>query len=195
MVARNDSPAKAYAPLIPWMGVAGLLALMLATVHYGLLVLAQERLAALETTWATARQGLAHHREAKQARQDLARVLTFLPEGREFARLPLLISEIAQRDRVAIPSFTYTMDKSENEPATKATLHGVATGQYEDLRRFIHHLESSDGLFLFIEDLSVGKSTDAKAQHKDNKVTVNLRLATFIREDGRTGRGMKASAR
>jgi hypothetical protein len=71
-------------------------------------------------------------------------------------------------------------------------LQGAATGQYEDLRRFIHHLETSDRLFLFIEDLSVGQSSDGKADNRGKKVTVNLRLATYIREEARPGRGLKA---
>jgi Tfp pilus assembly protein PilO len=193
VAARKDIHANPYASLIPWGCAAALLALTLAGAHYGVVAPAQERLTALEAKWAAARQSLAHRQEARQARQDLARVLAFLPEGREFARLPLVISEIAQRDRVAIPSFTYTVDKSEDGPAAKATLQGTATGQYEDLRRFIHHLEASDRLLLFIEDLSVGQSTDVKAEHKGQKVTVNLRLATYIREDARPGRGLKAS--
>lgn len=193
MAAHHDGHAKPYAPLIPWACVAAVLALTWAGAHYGLVVPARERLTAVEVTWATARQGLAARREARQARQDLARVLALLPDGREFARLPLVISEIAQRSRVAIPSFTYTVDKAEEGPAVKATMQGMATGQYEDLRRFIHELEASNRVFLFIEDLSVGQSIDEKADRKDKKVTVNLRLVTYIREETPTGRGLKAS--
>jgi Tfp pilus assembly protein PilO len=165
----------------------------LAGVHFGLVGPGQDRLAGLEANLAKARQGLAYRQEAKQARQDLVRVLAFLPEGRDFARLPLVISGIAQRDRVAIPSFTYTVEKPEDAPATKAILQGAVTGQYEDLRRFIHDLEASERVLLFIEDLSVGQSSDLKMEQKSKKVTVNLRLATYIREEAKPARGLKAS--
>ena len=192
MAARIEKNPNSYAPLLPWVWVSSLLVIALAGVHYGLVVTAQDRLAALEASVVKSRQSLAYHQEAKQARQDLARVLAFLPAGREFARLPLVISEIAQRDRVAIPSFTYTVEKSEDGLAAKATLQGAATGQYEDLRRFIYDLEASNRLLLFIEDLSVGQSSDLKTEQKSKKVTVNLRLATYIREEVKPSRGLKA---
>lgn len=184
---------SSYAPLVPWVVVAALLAAALGGTHALMVTPAHERLAVLEADWAAARQALARRLEARQTRKDLAQILTVLPGQRDFARLPLAISEIAQRDRVVLPSLTYTLGKTDEGLATKAVLQGTVTGQYEDLRRFIHHLEVSDRLLLFVEDLSVGRSSEVKGERKDKLVTVNLRLATFIREESRPGRALKAS--
>lgn len=181
-----------YAPLVPWVVVVALLAAALGGTHSLMVAPAQERLALLEADWAATRHVLARRLEAKQARKDLVQILTVLPGQRDFARLPLAISEIAQRDRVVLPSLTYTLEKAEEGLATKAVLQGTVTGQYEDLRRFIYHLEASDRLLLFIEDLSVGRSAEVKGEKKDKLVTVNLRLATYIRDQSRPGRALRA---
>jgi Tfp pilus assembly protein PilO len=170
-----------YAPLIPWLGVAGLLAAALAGVHLLLVTPAQDRLVRLDAEWAAARERLAMRLEAKQARKDLNRVLSVLPTRRDFDRLPLTISEGARKDSVELRSISYTQEKPEAGLATKVTFQGPATGRYENLRRFIHHLEASDQL-LFIEDLSLGGSTGKVDPKKGEVVTINLKLATYIRE-------------
>jgi Tfp pilus assembly protein PilO len=169
-----------YAPLIPWLGVAGLLAAALAGVHLLLVAPTQDRLVRLDAEWAAARERLATRLEAKQARKDLARVLSVLPTRRDFERLPLTISEGARKDGVELRSLSYALEKPEAGLATKVTFQGPATGRYENLRRFIHHLETSDRL-LFIEDLSLGASTEKADPKKGEMVTFNLKLATYIR--------------
>lgn len=181
-------PFKPYALLIPWVAVAGVLAATLAGVHLLLVGPAQDQLARLEAEWVTARRLVLQRQEAKQARKDLAHVLALLPARQEFVRFPLAISEMARRDRVALPTLSYTLEKPEEGLAVKAILQGPVTGRYEDIRRFIHHVEASDRL-LFIEDLDVGRSGSShqKADKKGEKVTVNLRIATYIREGPRPG--------
>lgn len=181
------------APLVPWVGTAALLAATLAGVHYVKVAFAQERLVALEAEWAAARNGMARRLEAKQVRKDLAHVLAALPSQRDFARFPLNIWEIAKRNGVMLPALAYNLEKTSEGLATKAVLQGAVTGHYEDLRRFIHHLEVSDRMLLFVEDLSVGRSAEEQTEKKGKLVTVNLRIATYIREDGQTGHVLKAS--
>lgn len=185
--------ARIYIGLYPWLITVVMLAAVWAGVHYGKLAPAQEQLAAVEGEWAGARRDLAQRLEAKQARKDLKQVLAMLPSPRDFARLPLAISEMAKRDGVIVPSFSYTLEKSSDGLATKAFLQGAVTGQYQDLRRFIYHLEASDGLLLFIEDLSAGRSSGARAEKQGKGVTVTLRLVTYIREESRAGRALRAS--
>jgi len=78
-------------------------------------------------------------------------------------------------------------------------LQGEVTGRYEDLRRFIHHLESSDRL-LFIENLEVGSSAKSN-DRKNAKITVKLKIATYVghaedvRASVRAGDSLRASAR
>ena len=185
--------ARVYIGLYPWLIAVVTLAAVWAGVQYGKLAPAQEQLAAVEGEWAGARRDLAQRLEARQARKDLRQVLAMLPSPRDFARLPLAISEMARRDGVRVPALSYTLEKSSDGLATKAFLHGAVTGSYQDLRRFIYHLEAPDGLLLFIEDLSVGRSPAARAGKKDKGVTVTLRLVTYVREEGRAGRALRAS--
>jgi hypothetical protein len=100
---------------------------------------------------------------------------------------------MAKRDHVTLPALSYTLEKSSEGFATKALLQGSATGQYEDIRRFIHHLETSDRLLLFVEDLSVGSSSEAKGEQKGKKITVTIRLATYVREQPQQGNALRAS--
>src|SRR5207237_4764016 len=101
-----------------------------------------------------ARNRLAQHVEAKRVRGDLAQVLAIFPEKRDFAPLALGITDEAKRNRINLPALTYRVEKPEAGLVAKAIFQGSVTGRYEDLRRFIHHLETTEGLSL-IEDLNV----------------------------------------
>src|SRR3989442_430311 len=68
---------------------------------------------------------------------------------------------------------------------TKAVLRGSVSGRYEDLRRFIHHLETADG-FLFIEDLNVSRHSTKKSE----AVAFQITISTYIRE----GPGQRVSS-
>ncbi len=195
LLARMGNLPKPYLSLIPWAAAVVLLAVAFAGAQSLLVGPAQARLTALEADWAAAKSTLARRLEAKQARKDFARVLNVLPGQRDFARLPLAISDIAKRDKVQIPALSYVLEKQSEDLATKAVLQGAVSGQYEDLRRFIYHLEASDGLLLFVEDLSVGRAADLKGEQKGRRLTVNIRLATYIREEIRQARPLHASAR
>ena len=192
-LARISVLAKPFVPLFPWVVVAALLSATLAGVHYVMAVPAEDRLVRSEANWAAAKQNLARHHKATQARKDFAHVLTLMPTPRDFTRLPLAISEMAQRDRVTLPSLSYSLEKSDEGLATKAVLQGAVTGQYNDLRRFIYHLEASDRLLLFIEDLSVGRSSDVKKERTGKMITVNIRIATYIHKGSQPGGALRAS--
>lgn len=165
-----------YAPLLPWVGLALLLFLAWFAVQSLIVEPAQARLTQLETEWSNARQVLRQRLEARQTRQDLAKFLAALPTTQEFAPLALSISEGAKRYGVKLPALTYRLDRSEAGLATRALFQGTATGRYEDLRRFIYHLETYKQLLL-IEDLTV-LSTQSRAA---DAVTVNMQIATYLR--------------
>lgn len=194
-LAWMDRFPRHYLPFVPWAAAVAFLAMALAGTQSLMVGPAQARLAALEADWTAAKSALARRLEAKQARQDFARVLTVLPGQRDFARLPLAISDVAKRDGVQLPALSYSLEKQGEDLATKAVLQGAVTGQYENLRRFIYHLEASDGLLLFVEDLSVARAADLKGEQKGRRLTVNIRLATYIREESRPVRPLHASAR
>ncbi len=166
-----------FGPLILWMAVAGVLGAALVVVRLLVVAPAQDRLAQAEAEWTAARQRVAQRLEAKQARKDLTVILNVLPGQRDFAQLPLAITEVARRDRVSMPDLSYTLEKLQAGSFTKAVLRGSVSGRYEGLRRFIHHLETADG-FLFIEDLNVS----GHSVKKDEAVTFQITLSTYIRE-------------
>jgi type II secretion system (T2SS) protein M len=166
-----------YGPLLLWMAVAGVLGAALVVVRLLVAAPAQDRLAQAEAEWTAARQRVAQRLEAKQARKDLTVILNVLPGQRDFAQLPLALSEVARRDRVSMPDLSYTLEKLQAGGFTKAVLRGSVSGRYEGLRRFIHHLETADG-FLFIEDLNVSRH----GVKKDEGVTFQITISTYIRE-------------
>src|SRR5207245_9418369 len=130
-----------YGPLILWVAVAGALGAALVAVHLLVLAPAQDRFAQAEAAWLAARQRVAQRLDAKQARKALTVILNALPGHRDFAQLPLAISEVARRDRVSIPDLFYALEKPQAGRATKALLSGSVTGGYDALRRLIQHLE------------------------------------------------------
>ncbi|MBX3234623.1 MAG: type 4a pilus biogenesis protein PilO [Nitrospiraceae bacterium] len=172
----QDSLRQPYAPLLPWLGfLVGLF-----VVWYGIqtfvLGAAQEERQRAEAEWIKARQQLARHKEARQAKEDLQRVWKALPLLRDFAPLALGVTEEAKRDQVTLPALSYRTEKTAVPDATKAVLQGTVTGRYEDLRRFLYNLESADEL-LFIEDLNLIRSGNVQ----DQNLTFNIRISTFLR--------------
>lgn len=169
---------KPYAPLLPWAGLVLILLLGLATAHRVGLAAAEERRDRLEQEWASARQLLAHHREARKAKKDLGQVWALLPLERDFAPLALGISEEAKRDRVTLPALSYKTEPTPVAHTSKGLLQGSMSGRYEDLRRFIYDLETAEEL-LFIEDLELSRS----AGQQDQNLTFNIKIATYLRGD------------
>jgi Tfp pilus assembly protein PilO len=171
-----------YAGLLPSGLVASLFCGAWLAVHLLILQPLQQRQVQLDTAWTVARQHLAQRIEAKQTIKDLAQLLTLLPSSRDFSQLPLAMSEEAKRNNVTLAGLSYTLEKGDQMPAVKVTFKGPVTGRYEDLRRFIYHLESSDRL-LFIEDLDVGQSpTSEKDVKRREMMTFTLQISTYIRQ-------------
>jgi hypothetical protein len=168
-----------YAPLLPWVVIACGLFLAWFGIQSLMVDPAQARLTQLETEWSNARQILRQRHEARQTRQNLAKFMAALPTSQQFAPLALSISEEAKKYGVKLPALTYRLDKPEAGLATRAIFQGTATGRYEDLRRFIYHLETYKQLLL-IEDLTVLRTNVRSA----DAVTVNLQIATYLRGGG-----------
>lgn len=167
-----------YGILIPWIALATVLALALSAIHSGVRHAGEERRAQADTDWTAARQRLAHHREAKKARQDLARVFAMLPSERDFAPLALGVTEEAKQDQVTLPALSYTTEKTTVPNTTKAILQGSISGRYEHLRKFIYDIETAEELML-IEDLDLVRTANQQGQH----LTFNVKIATYLRGD------------
>lgn len=164
------------APLVPRMLVILVLLVTLVCLHVFMVMPAETRVAQLEHDWSSARNTLVQHREAKRVLKDLNQVLIGIPAREDFTPLALGITDEATRNRVSLPSLTYTIDAKKGPLATKAVFQGSVKGRYVDLRRFIFQLESAEEL-LFIEDLDVVGSR----QPSNQPVTFNMRIATYLR--------------
>ena len=168
-----------FAPVLPWVGIALGLMLLLVVVRHDGVAGAKAELERVEKEWIAARQLLIRHREARKAKKDLAQVWAMLPAEREFSPLALGISEEAKRDRVTLPALSYKTEPTTVANTSKGLLQGSMSGRYEDLRRFIYDLETAEE-FLFIEDLELARSSAAQGQ----TLTFNIKIATFLRADG-----------
>lgn len=182
--AADTSPWKRlfyqpYAIVVPWAGLVVVLCLTWAGLHAVVLDHYRAERTLLEQERTAVRQQLGQHAEARQARKDMARVLAMLPGQQDFAPLALGLTEQAKSNRVRLPGLTYQVEKTELPHVTKAVLEGAATGRYEDLREFIHNLETADELVL-IEHLDVDR-----VRRTNQAMTVNLRIVTYLR--GTTG--------
>lgn len=164
-----------FAPLLPWVGMALGLLLLLSLVQRVSVTGAELKRERLDKEWISARQVLIHHREARKAKQDLRQVWAVLPAERDFAPLALGISEEAKRDRVTLPALSYKTEPTPVANTSKGLLQGSMSGRYEDLRRFIYDLETAEEL-LFIEDLELTQSGSAQ----DQSLTFKIKIATYL---------------
>lgn len=167
-----------FAPLLPWASVGvGLLMILFVVRDVGLADVASTR-ERLEKDWVAMGQSLMRHREARKAHKDLSRVWALLPAERDVASLALGISEAAKRDRVTMQALSYRTEPTFVAAMGKGVLQGPMSGRYEDLRRFIHHVETADELLL-IEDLALSRSGGAP----DDTLTFTITIATYLRHD------------
>lgn len=165
-----------FAPLLPWGVLAIGLFVVLIVVQYGGLANLQAERLRLETEWATARQSLMHHREARNAIKALTQVWALLPDERDFGPLALGISDEAKREGIVLPALSYKTEPTTVVHTSKGLLQGSMSGRYEDLRRFIHDLETADEL-LFIEDLELNRA----GNQQGNALTLNMKIATYLK--------------
>ncbi|MBS0156470.1 MAG: type 4a pilus biogenesis protein PilO [Nitrospira sp.] len=164
--------------LFPWGGIVlGLFVVLIVVQHLWLADLQTKR-QDLEAEWVTVRQALMHHREARNAMKDLTQVWTLLPGERDFGSLALGISDEAKREGVLLPALSYKTEPTTVAHTTKGLLQGAMSGRYEDLRRFIHDLETADEL-LFIEDMVLNRSGSSQG----DALTSTIKIATYLRAD------------
>lgn len=166
-----------YAQIFPWVALVGLLTVMWVALDAFIVSHYRVERSALERERADVRRQFAEHAEARRIRMDMARVLAALPFQRDFAPLALGLTEQAKVNRVHIPGLTYQVEKTDVQGVSKAVLQGSVTGRYEDIRLFIHNLETAEELVL-IETLDVDRAGVA-----DQALTVNLQIATYLRSN------------
>lgn len=178
-----------FSPLLPWGAMALGLSVVLIIVHQMWLADLQAKRQELEAELVTVRQSLTHHREARSATKDLTHVWALLPSERDFGPLALGISDEAKREGVVLPALSYKTEPTTVASMIKGLLQGAMNGRYEDLRRYIHDLETADELLL-IEDLQLSRTGSAQG----DALTVTIKIATYLRADGEK-RGLQEASR
>ena len=91
---------KPYDRVFPLILLAVVLGLTCASVRMLVVMPRQDEVSRLQAEDAAGTQRLAQLRQADRAAQEVKDVLNSLPGSRDFAKLPLAISEVAKRDRV-----------------------------------------------------------------------------------------------
>lgn len=94
--------------------------------------------------------------------------------------LPYLIRDIhgvAREFDLRIPNVTYEPQKVKGEALTSLTITFPVEGNYPDIRRFIHEMETSDRL-LMIEDIGISSSARETAT-----TNLQMKLRTYLRSD------------
>ncbi|MFO0773282.1 MAG: type 4a pilus biogenesis protein PilO [Nitrospiraceae bacterium] len=176
-----------YAIVVPWASVMIAVGLLWAALHLLVLDHARADRAALEQQRTALRAQVNHAMDVRQARVDMARVLNMLPAQRDFAPLALGLTEQAKAHRLHVPGLTYHLEKTDVPTVYRAVLEGTATGRYEDLRRYIQHLETADELVV-IEHLDVDR-----ARNQSDTMTIHLKVATYLRGGVSTGNNANAA--
>jgi len=123
---------------------------------------------------------------ARNSQRDLEKLWETLPTQSHFPALAVAISEFGKHLRVSIPGMTYSTQPSKTGLAVEGSLRFRAIGEYADIYRFIHRLETAKS-YLVIESLDVTRSGRPTAAGK-SLVELNVRVVTFLRPDPSTQR-------
>jgi Tfp pilus assembly protein PilO len=139
--------------------------------------------------------GQAHGKrvEAKQvqglvrgSQRDLEKLWETLPTQSQFPALAVAISQFGRHLRVSIPGMKYSTQPLKTGLAVEGSLQFSAIGEYANIYRFIHRLETAQS-YLVIESLDVTRSGGHTAAGK-SLVELNVRVVTFLRPDPSTQR-------
>ncbi len=112
-----------------------------------------------------------------QASQDIAKFQQAVPDYQEFTALIEELLILSNRARLNITQINYTSEELKQSPLLKFNLSFNVTGDYAQVKKFIHSLEQSVRL-IKIEQISLQNSDD-------NGVNLRLNLETFFRPEGR----------
>jgi Tfp pilus assembly protein PilO len=148
---------------------------------------AQDRLRNAEAAYGAARQAQSEQLAVRRTEEALAATWQSLPARKEFPSLILAVTDLAQRDGVAIPGISYSLQKVDEGVAMKASMAFQVAGDYAAIRRFIHRLET-DRHYLAVESLDASRSQKrlSLGQGRESvieQVRFNIRVMTFLKPD------------
>ena len=148
---------------------------------------AQDRLRNAEAAYGAARHVQNEQLTVRHTEEALAATWQSLTTRKEFPSLILAVTGLAQRDGVAIPGMSYSLQKVDEGVALKASMSFQVAGDYAAIRRFIHRLET-DRHYLAVESLDASRSQTrlSLGQGKESvieQVRFNIRVLTFLKLD------------
>lgn len=148
---------------------------------------AQDRLRIAEATYEATRRAQSEHLTVRRTEESLVATWQGLTSRKEFPSLILTVTGLAQRDGVAIPGMSYSLQNLDHGLATKATMSFQVAGDYGAIRRFIHRLET-DRHYLVVESLDASRSQKrlSMGEGKESvieEVRFNIRVMTFLKPD------------
>lgn len=161
--------------------------------YWLLLEPSRSRVESLEAAYAEAGQAHGKRVASKQVQElvrrsqrDLEKLRETLPPQSQFPALAVAISEFGKHVGVSIPGMTYSTQPSNSGLAVEGSLRFRAIGEYANIYRFIHRLETAQS-YLVIESLDVTRSGVHTTTGK-SLVELNVRVVTFLRPDPSTQR-------
>jgi Tfp pilus assembly protein PilO len=154
---------------------------------------AQDRLRNAEAAYGAARHAQREQLAVRHTEEALTTTWQSLSTRKEFPSLILAVTDLAQRDGVAIPGMSYSLQKVDEGVAMKASMSFQVAGDYAAIRRFIHRLET-DRHYLAVESLDASRSQTrlSLGQGKESvieQVRFNIRVLTFLKLDASTSSG------
>lgn len=178
---------RALRSLVPLVFLAGLSVGAVAAVSLLVQEPARDRLKHAEAAYEAARRAQSEQRTARRTEETLAVMWQALTARKEFPSLILAVSNLAQRDGVAIPGMSYSLQKMDDNLAMKASMSFQVAGDYAAIRRFIHRLET-DSHYLAVESLDASRSTKrlSLGEGKESvveQVRFSIRVMTFLKPD------------
>jgi Tfp pilus assembly protein PilO len=186
-------PRPALHGLVPLLACVAIAISCVLGSYWLLLEPSRSRVETLQASYDEARQVFEKRVASKQTQElvrrgqhDLDQLWETLPPQRQFPALAVAISELGKHVGVSIPGMTYSTQPSKSGLAVEGSLRFRASGEYANIYRFIHRLETAQS-YLVIESLDVTRSNRQTATGK-SLVELNVRVVTFLRPDPSTQR-------
>lgn len=138
-------------------------------------------LATLQVRWSDLRQKLARSGRVdadtlyKQGVDDLEKLMTAIPEKREFARILSDLLEAATASNVEVSKISYKPELLKDEPLLSYQLSFSASGSYAGVKSYLSDLQKSQELI--VVDMVSFSNSDFYVEN----VVMNVRLTVYLR--------------
>lgn len=119
--------------------------------------------------------------ELAQAENDLIRFQKLIPSDEELSEMIGEIYKFAANAGLAIKQISYNPEWLEEVALLRYDLKFSVSGQYGQLKRFIHQLERAERI-LIISDISMTRSAGSQ---EEGEVSLQIDIKTFFEDESR----------